>query len=399
MKKSIALFAIIILLLNHSYAQYSLFGRVTDLLSNKPISNVEMKLIGRDGSVRITHSDVSGNYIFNDKTLKPTNKYIITAIDSNYKGNAIWCFTGYKTYKVDFSKSENIEINFALQKPPKEIHLSDFHFKPNSAAFLDTNSSANVDSLFNILTENKNYAIELEGQKSSYPDSLGFRRARMIKLELIKKGINSDRIKTVQSSKNDTMFLKSDVLCTISSINYISDNNKTEQRNKKDIISLTMVAQLKINTGDFSNVSISVYQNNNKLLILSSKNNFTSGKMKATFQKDTISDEASDILVFRYDCEYQNEYTFRYQKKGYVTKDIKINTVVPRNMLKDGFDPYLYRVTLFRQLEKQNEKSNLPVGTIRYYEEKDDFDYELTQSKANLPSLNEAEKKIKENKR
>lgn len=96
---------------------------------------------------------------------------------------------------------------------------------------------------------------------------------------------------------------------------------------------------------------------------------------------------------FVFDLEYNSDYIFTYQKRGYVTKSISINTTVTELRAKDGFDPFEYKVSLFPE-EKGKEAFvfDQPVAHIRFDKELDEFDYDTDYAK----SVKEAQEKAEE---
>jgi len=96
------------------------------------------------------------------------------------------------------------------------------------------------------------------------------------------------------------------------------------------------------------------------------------------------------------DLDYQHEYIFSFSKQGYVTKKIYVSTKVPQSIIKDGFDPYAFDITIFKQVEGVNiVVFNQPVARIIYNEDLDDFGFDTDYTKSVLAGIQDAEKELK----
>lgn len=97
------------------------------------------------------------------------------------------------------------------------------------------------------------------------------------------------------------------------------------------------------------------------------------------------------------ELEYQHDYVFSFSKQGYVTKKIFISTKVPKSVLKDGFDPYSFDITIFKQMEGVNiVVFNQPVAKVVYKEDIDDFGFDTDYTKSVLSGIQDAEKELKQ---
>ena len=95
--------------------------------------------------------------------------------------------------------------------------------------------------------------------------------------------------------------------------------------------------------------------------------------------------------------DYQHEYLFTFSKPGYITKKIAFSTKVPKDMLKDGFDPYFMDVTIFKQYDGVNiVVFTQPVGKIVYQQDIDGFGYDTDYNKIVLSEQKQVEEKIQE---
>lgn len=355
--------------------QYSIKGKLIDRETNTPISKVQISLIGVDASSHITYSDDSGNYAFTSSDLKPI-KYVMVVNDSNYcdqrlKGLLNPC----TTFKVDFAEESKVERDMLLKKIPIEIIFPTFYFEPKLVMFSVQSNISQIDSLAKILSENNKMVIQLNGIISgiSLSDSvLGLYRANFIKSHLVKRQINPERI--VISVAVGKESLLNAVECEVVSNNF--GQAEMEQDSNHNSIEIFVIPGLAIDSGDFSNVEISIYKQNKKTLFLSSKNKFKNNGIVATVQKDSVQGKLLDVLTFKFKCEYQNDFIFKFKKKGYVEKDVEFSTVIPTNAIKDGFDPYSFYVTLKKQPLNRKIKYNAAIAKISYNKEIDDFDYD-----------------------
>lgn len=125
-------------------------------------------------------------------------------------------------------------------------------------------------------------------------------------------------------------------------------------------------------------------------------------KNGAQYKKISISETGK----FAVSITYQDEFIFSFEKKGYVTKKIAISTIVPKNILDEGYDPISFKVGLFKQYEGMNTVVfNQPVSRYKYDEKTDDFifdtDYtktiqsEITKVEAEVQVKKQEEKEIK----
>ncbi len=90
--------------------------------------------------------------------------------------------------------------------------------------------------------------------------------------------------------------------------------------------------------------------------------------------------------------EYNSEYQLDFTKPGYITKSILVNTAVPEERRKFGFDSYKIGVRLFKQYEGVNIVIyNQPVASIKYLPELDEIDYDTDYTRSILSLLTQTE--------
>ncbi len=96
------------------------------------------------------------------------------------------------------------------------------------------------------------------------------------------------------------------------------------------------------------------------------------------------------------DLEYQHDYIFSFSKNGYVTKKVFVSTKVPKSAIKDGFDPYAFDITIYKQFEGVNVVMfNQPVARIVFKEDIDNFEYDTDYTKSVLANMQAVEEELK----
>ena len=101
---------------------------------------------------------------------------------------------------------------------------------------------------------------------------------------------------------------------------------------------------------------------------------------------------------FEFDLDYQADYILTFEKAGYITKSINVNTHIPdseyQTVSYDPFEPFEFQVILFKQPEGTDiVVFNQPVAIIKYHSNKDDFDYDTDYSKTIQKRIDDIEKK------
>lgn len=137
--------------------------------------------------------------------------------------------------------------------------------------------------------------------------------------------------------------------------------------------------KLKIEWGENENAKITLYQDGKKVDNFYTKNN---GK-------------------FEFILQLNHQYTFWFEKSGYVTKKVEFNTQVPDKVLKNpDFEPFPdfdFNVTLFKIYPDVDTMFfEKPVGKIQYNASLNDFDYDKDYNLEIIKQMEEIEKKIKE---
>lgn len=91
----------------------------------------------------------------------------------------------------------------------------------------------------------------------------------------------------------------------------------------------------------------------------------------------------SGLSKFNLTLDYNANYTLSFEKDGYVTKTLVFDTKAPAQAVTNGFAPFEFAVSLFKQYDDVNTVVfNQPVGMIKYDPSTDDFDYDTDYTKS-----------------
>ena len=153
----------------------------------------------------------------------------------------------------------------------------------------------------------------------------------------------------------------------------------TKEEEKSKLIAsegkfITVIATLVIEKEDYSNVKIIVLNEGKVGWILSNRNNFSCKGIKAALKNFTTND-LSRVLTFQFNCEFQNHYLFKFEKEGFVEKDVEISTILPESIDNPKFEPYEFTVTLTKEIFNKQSVCNKPVANIFYNSAIGDFDF------------------------
>ncbi len=100
---------------------------------------------------------------------------------------------------------------------------------------------------------------------------------------------------------------------------------------------------------------------------------------------------------FEFNLDYDSEYLFSFTRNGYVTKKISVSTKVLEDRFLEGFEPFEFQVSLFKQYSGINTVMfNQPVAKIGYSEDLDEFDYDTDYTKSIQSALQKTIKEIEE---
>jgi len=136
----------------------------------------------------------------------------------------------------------------------------------------------------------------------------------------------------------------------------------------------TVNGRVKIEGGDIEGSRVVVYKNGVK------ERTITSGLNK-----------------FSLDLEINQNYIMSFEKDGFVAKKISFNTKAPAEAVPNGFTPFDFAVSLFKQYDDINlVVFNQPVGIIHYDSKLGDFDYDTDYTKSIQSQLEEVLAKVEE---
>lgn len=112
-------------------------------------------------------------------------------------------------------------------------------------------------------------------------------------------------------------------------------------------------------------------------------------------QKDRVL--SSNLARFSLDLEIGHAYMLSFEKDGFVTKKLSFDTHAPAEAVANGFTPFEFAVSLFKQYDDVNMVIfNQPVGMIRYDAASDDFDYDTDYTKSIQSQLQAVQEQIAE---
>ncbi len=108
-------------------------------------------------------------------------------------------------------------------------------------------------------------------------------------------------------------------------------------------------------------------------------------------------DETNQKGKFKFDLSYEHLYTVRFEKKGYVTKIIEIDTrEVPESHQRWGHEFGGWEVTLFRNIEQIDLATlDKPVARMFYDEDEGNFGWDYAYIRSVKPDVDALEKEVK----
>lgn len=108
----------------------------------------------------------------------------------------------------------------------------------------------------------------------------------------------------------------------------------------------------------------------------------------------TITDGLSKFTL---DLDLNANYIVSFEKPGFVAKKLSFDTRVPADAVANGFTPFDFAVSLFKQYDDVNTVVfNQPVGMIRYDGSAGDFDYDTDYTKSIQSQLQEAAAQVEQ---
>lgn len=99
---------------------------------------------------------------------------------------------------------------------------------------------------------------------------------------------------------------------------------------------------------------------------------------------------------FKVDLDFNATYVLSFNKPGYVTKKIELNTTMDDERRSQGVHFVDFVVVLFKQYDGVNiVVFNQPVGKFQYSKRMDDFDFDTDYTKSIRSAIEDAEKELK----
>jgi len=136
--------------------------------------------------------------------------------------------------------------------------------------------------------------------------------------------------------------------------------------------SFTISGRVKIEGGGLDGTKVVVYRNG---------------------QKDRAI--TNNLSKFSLELDLGQNYELSFEKDGFVTKKLSFDTRAPAEAIANGFTPFEFAVSLFKQYDDVNTVVfNQPVGMIRYDATLDDFDYDTDYTKSIQSQLQKAQEEV-----
>ncbi|MBK7752189.1 MAG: hypothetical protein IPI41_06155 [Flavobacteriales bacterium] len=136
----------------------------------------------------------------------------------------------------------------------------------------------------------------------------------------------------------------------------------------------TITGRVKVEGGGLENTRMVIYKNGEK--------------------DRTVNSGLSKFVV---DLDFNASYVMSFEKDGFVTKKLVFETKAPAEAVSNGFAPFEFAVSLFKQYDDVNiVMFNQPVGIIRYEPEMDDFNYDTDYTKSIQSQLQEVMEQVVE---
>ncbi len=103
----------------------------------------------------------------------------------------------------------------------------------------------------------------------------------------------------------------------------------------------------------------------------------------------------SGLAKFTMDLDLNSNYILEFEKNGFVTKRLSFDTHAPAEAITNGFTPFEFVVSLFKQYDGVNTVVfNQPVGMIRFDKNTQDFDYDTDYTKSIQSALEETMRNV-----
>lgn len=123
---------------------------------------------------------------------------------------------------------------------------------------------------------------------------------------------------------------------------------------------------------------------------------------RAVVYKDGAKERTitTSLAKFTLDLALNANYVISFERDGFVSKKLSFNTHVPADAVANGFTPFDFAVSLFKQYDDVNiVVFNQPVGVIRYEPGMGDFDYDTDYTKSIQSQLQEVMAQVEKKQR
>ncbi|MCQ2959789.1 MAG: OmpA family protein [Bacteroidales bacterium] len=165
-------------------------GQVLDEITEKPIANATVSLIGSDGTSIETTTNENGDYEFD---LNPQTNYVLLSIHEGYLNSK------YKISTYGRKEDKNFDVNLYMTQLDSPIEVQNVLYDVNLWD-LRPESIVSLNKLYETLIDNPHIIIELSshtdyrvGNKMTN-EELSQRRAQSVVNFLINKGIDKNRL-------------------------------------------------------------------------------------------------------------------------------------------------------------------------------------------------------------
>ncbi len=105
----------------------------------------------------------------------------------------------------------------------------------------------------------------------------------------------------------------------------------------------------------------------------------------------------NNLSKFSLELDLNQSYVLSFEKEGFVTKKLSFDTHAPADAVSNGFTPFEFAVSLFKQYDDVNTVVfNQPVGMIRFDPAVGDFDYDTDYTKSIQSQLQLAQQQVQQ---
>ncbi len=185
--------------------EFSISGKVTDCKTHGLIMNVQLRLIGDDGSSVQVMTDSAGHYFFDNTKVKKKREYVLTSsvtktsiiVGSKNNRGYVGSSDKYKFNTLD-TAGKAFEFNFCFVKGGCMMRSPCVNFSKNSfSKYIIDSTFMDINMFYQFMLDNPNLVFEIAGHASKEekkPEVLAKKRAITIQDILLQKGIEPERL-------------------------------------------------------------------------------------------------------------------------------------------------------------------------------------------------------------